>query len=69
MDYSFLKGLKKAAQTAAVVAVTGGVASFFGAFDSVAEWTAFGTPQLVALAAVAGVEALRNFVKQFLKSI
>ncbi len=69
MNYSFLTGLKKSAITAAVVAAGVALSSFFGAFDEVSEWTAFGAPQLVALAAIAGVEAARNFVKQLLKSL
>ena len=69
MEYSFLTGLKKAAITAGVTALGIGTASFFGAFDSVTEWTSLGVPQFAALAAVAGVEALRNFIKQALKSI
>ena len=69
MDFSFLKGLKKAAWAAGVVALGSAVASFFGAFDEVVEWQNIGIPQVIIPLAIMGVEFARNFIKQWLKSL
>jgi hypothetical protein len=69
MDFSWLKGLQKAAWVAGVVALGSLVASFFGSFDEVVEWEAVGAPQFVVPLAIMGVEFARNFIKQWLKSL
>lgn len=69
MDFSWLKGLRKAAVAAGVVALGSAVASFFGAFDEVVEWEAVGAPQFIVPLAIMGVEFARNFIKQWLKSL
>jgi len=68
-DFSWTTALVKGLRTAGIGAVTVAVASFFGAFDQLVEWQAFGAPEFIGLIAIIGVEAARNFVKQWLKSL
>ena len=69
MDFSWLKGLKKAATTAAIAALGVAVGNFFGAFDEVVEWQKIGAPELFVPLLIMGFEFARNFIKQWLKSL